>query len=232
MNQKYLYLAINCFTVIVPFIASFYPRAPFFKKWKYLLPAILFPGLFFLIWDEYFTTIGVWGFNDRYLTGLKLGHLPLEEVLFFICIPYACVFTYFALRHLIQKDYLKPYQRKISLILIVALFAIGVSFIGRAYTSTSFLFLALFIAFEEYYRKAEYISRFYFTYIVLLFPFVIVNGILTGSFIEQEVVWYNNDHNLGVRLGTIPIEDMFYGMLLLMMNVSLFTRLSVGKESI
>jgi lycopene cyclase domain-containing protein len=232
MNQKYLYLAINCFTVIVPFIASFYPRAPFFKKWKYLLPAILFPGLFFLIWDEYFTTIGVWGFNDRYLTGLKLGHLPLEEVLFFICIPYACVFTYFALRYLIQKDYLKPYQRKISLILIVALFAIGVSFIGRAYTSTSFLFLALFIAFEEYYRKAEYISRFYFTYIVLLFPFVIVNGILTGSFIEQEVVWYNNDHNLGVRLGTIPIEDMFYGMLLLMMNVSLFTRLSVGKESI
>jgi lycopene cyclase domain-containing protein len=232
MNQKYLYLAINCFTVIVPFIASFYPRAPFFKKWKYLLPAILFPGLFFLIWDEYFTTIGVWGFNDRYLTGLKLGHLPFEEVLFFICIPYACVFTYFALRYLIQKDYLKPYQRKISLILIVALFAIGVSFIGRAYTSTSFLFLALFIAFEEYYRKAEYISRFYFTYIVLLFPFVIVNGILTGSFIEQEVVWYNNDHNLGVRLGTIPIEDMFYGMLLLMMNVSLFTRLSVGKESI
>jgi lycopene cyclase domain-containing protein len=231
MNQKYLYLAINVFSVIVPFIASFYPKVPFFRKWKYLLPAILFPGLFFLIWDEYFTSIGVWGFNDRYLTGVQLGHLPLEEVLFFICIPYACVFTYFALEHLVPKDFLKAYQRKISLVLMIGLLAIGIPFIDRAYTSTSFLFLAAFIAFEEFYRKATYISRFYFTYIVILVPFFIVNGILTGSFIEEEVVWYNNDHNLGVRLGTIPIEDMVYGMLLLMMNVGLFTRLSFAKGS-
>jgi lycopene cyclase domain-containing protein len=231
MDQKYLYLAINVFSVIVPFIASFYSKAPFFRKWKYLLPAILFPGLFFLIWDEYFTSIGVWGFNDRYLTGVQLGHLPLEEVLFFICIPYACVFTYFALEHLVPKDFLRVYQRQISLVLIIGLLAVGIVFIDRAYTSTSFLFLAGFIAFEEYYRKATYISRFYFTYIVILVPFFIVNGILTGSFIEQEVVWYNNDHNLGVRLGTIPIEDMVYGMLLLMMNVGLFTRLSFAKGS-
>ena len=229
MDQKYLYLAINFFAVIVPFLASFYPKAPFFKKWKYLLPAIFFPGVFFLVWDEFFTNIGVWGFNDRYITGLKLGHLPVEEVLFFICIPYSCVFTYFALGQLLNKDYLKSHQRKISLLLIIGLVAVGLTFIQRAYTGTAFLFLASFIAFEEFYRKAEYISRFYFTYAIILIPFFIVNGILTGSFIEEEVVWYNNEHNLGVRLGTIPIEDIFYGMLLLMMNVSLFTRFAGEK---
>lgn len=232
MNQKYLYLAIDFFSVFVPFVASFYPKVPFYKKWKHLWPALLLPGTFFLIWDEYFTSIGIWGFNDRYLTGLRLGHLPVEEVLFFLCIPYSCVFTYFALEHLVKKDYFKPAQRIISTTLIIGLLITGVFFIDRAYTATSFIFLSLFISFEEFFRKAEYLSRFYFTYVIILLPFFVVNGILTGSFIDEEVVWYNNAHNLGIRMGTIPFEDTFYGMLLLMMNVALFTWLdSRGKIS-
>jgi lycopene cyclase domain-containing protein len=230
LNQKFLYLAIDLFSISVPFIASFYPKAPFYKKWKFVWVALLIPGFFFLIWDEYFTQMGIWGFNEKYLTGITLGHLPLEEVLFFICIPYSCLFTYFALGHLIKKDYFQSSQKWISTILIVGLVLVGIAFIGRAYTGTTFLLLAIFISFEQFYRKATYLSRFYFMYMIILVPFLVVNGVLTGSFIEDEVVWYNNQHNLGIRMGTIPVEDTFYGMLLLMMNVSLYDRLSVRNK--
>ena len=53
----------------------------------------------------------------------------------------------------------------------------------------------------------------------MLIPFFIVNGILTGSFIEQEVVWYNNDENLNFRLMTIPIEDVLYAFTLILSNL-------------
>lgn len=222
MNPKYLYLAVDLFAISIPFIASFYPKAPFYRSWKHLLPAIVIPGIIFLLWDEWFTQLGVWGFNPKYLTGIYVGNLPIEEILFFICIPYACVFTYFAFEHLMEKDVFKFYHEIISSVLTIALLLLGAYHLDKAYTASTFLALGSFIAFELLKRRSRYLSRFYFTFMVILIPFFLVNGILTGSFIEGEVVWYDNNENLGIRMGTIPIEDTFYGMLLLMMNVAVY----------
>jgi lycopene cyclase domain len=222
LNPKYLYLTINLASISVPFIASFYPKASFLKKWKWVWPAIIIPAIPFLIWDEYFTQLGIWGFNSTYLTGIFAGSLPLEEILFFVCIPYACLFTYFALNHLIERDLLWQSHEIISSVLIVALLIGGVYFIEKAYTATTFILLACYLAWLVLKKRARFVGRFYVSFGVILLPFFIVNGILTGSFIDGEVVWYNDNENMGIRLGTIPLEDVFYGMLLLLLNVSLY----------
>jgi lycopene cyclase domain-containing protein len=97
--------------------------------------------------------------------------------------------------------------------------------IDKWYTSTTFLSLSLFLVCLHFMKWDSFLGRFYFTYLFLLIPFFIVNGILTGSGIDEPVVWYNNAENLGWRIATIPIEDIFYGMLLIAMNISIFERL-------
>lgn len=231
MNPKYLYLAIDLLTILIPFLASFYAKAPFYKKWKFLWVAILVPAIIFLLWDEIFTRANVWGFNSKYVTGFYIGTLPIEEILFFVCIPYACVFTYFALNHLIERDYLFPHQELISSALIILLLVAGVYHVEKWYTGVTFVSLALLLAYQMLKMRVRYMGRFYFAYFLILIPFFIVNGILTGSFLGEEVVWYNNQHTLGIRLGTIPLEDVFYAMMLILLNVGIFEWLQERYES-
>lgn len=232
MNSNYLYLTLDLLTILFPLLFSFYPKANFSKKWKYLWPAILIPGIIFIAWDEFFTRLGVWGFNEEYLSGLYMGSLPIEEILFFICIPYACVFTYEALKYLVSKDHLGTKQKIISFALILVCLFIGAFNIDKWYTASTFLSLAIYLAILLFLKRDLFLGRFYFAFLFILIPFFLINGILTGSGIEEPVVWYNDDENLGLRIATIPIEDVFYGMLLVMMNVSIFEwlqRKSTGK---
>jgi lycopene cyclase domain-containing protein len=229
LEQKYLYLAIDFFSILFPFIFSFYSKYNFSKKWKYLWIAILLPALFFIVWDESFTQMGVWGFNPRYLTGISVGSLPLEEILFFVCIPYACIFTYEAVNYLIIWRMSRNQQDLITDILAGILFLFGVIFFDRWYPSVTFILASIFLNLHRWVWKSDYLGKFYIAFIFILIPFFIVNGILTGTGIEDQVVWYNDAENLGIRMGTIPVEDTFYGMLLLMMNVSLFEFLQKKK---
>lgn len=222
MKLQYLYLVIDLLCFFIPLSASFYAKAPFYKKWKYLGISIVVPGIGFVVWDEIFTRLAVWGFNPNYICGVYIGSLPLEEILFFICIPYACVFTYFILNYLIEKDYLFPHQELISSALIIFLLISGIYNLDKIYTAITFIFLALFMAFLILKMRVRFMGRFYTAFGVILIPFLLINGLLTGSFLGEAVVWYNNQANLGFRLGTIPIEDVFYVMLLLLMNVTLY----------
>lgn len=217
--EHYTYLLIDLFTILIPFVFSFHPKLQFYKKWKVFFPGMSIVALIFLLWDEYFTAMGVWGFTPRYIMEIYLWDLPLEEILFFICIPYACVFTYHCFDVLNIKPIHEKYSLWISWVLITILGILTFIFYDKYYTGSTFLLLLTSIVYLQFVKKANYLSHFYFTYMILLLPFAITNGILTGSGIEEQVVWYNNSENMGTRIGTIPLEDIFYGMLLILWNV-------------
>lgn len=214
-----LYLWINILTILFPLAASFEKKVNYFSKWKYLFPAIFMVYIPFIIWDAIFTSQGVWGFNSAYLNDVKLFGLPIEEHLFFICIPFSCIFIY----ECVKYQWYQFYNTNSSWVnmFAIALFLVGGIFLSKSYTSITFFSLAVVLVILVFYR-VKYLNLFFLAYLFILIPFFIVNGILTGSFINNEVVWYNNEENMGLRLITIPIEDTFYGMLLILLNISIY----------
>ncbi|MCU4175889.1 lycopene cyclase domain-containing protein [Carboxylicivirga sp. N1Y90] len=219
-NQHYTYLIIDLACISVPLIASFYRPRPFFKEWRYYFPANLIVSLLFIIWDIIFTDAGIWGFNPDYLTGIYIFNLPLEEVLFFISIPYACVFTWFAISYLIKRNPITVFQKYLSLFFIVLLLTFGIVHINKWYTSITFLITAVILLFFLW--KGADLSYVYLSYIFVLPFFFMSNGILTGSIIESPIVWYNHQENMNLRIGTIPAEDSIYGFLLVLLNIELY----------
>ena len=226
--MSYTYFLVDFLAILVPFIFSFHKRLQFQKTWYALWPAIGISGLIFLIWDGIYTKWGVWGFNPDYLIKTYIYNIPIEEILFFICIPYSCVFTYHCF-NILLLDSLKKHENIISNFLATSLLIVGVFNYNLLYTSVTFVSLALFIAICRWVFKVTWLSKFYRAYSILLIPFVVVNGILTGTGLESPIVWYNDIENMGIRILTIPIEDIFYGMLLIMLNIFFFEYFSRNK---
>lgn len=219
--KSYTYLLVNLLCLSIPLIASFYSKHAFYKKWPAFFKASFIVAVLFLLWDFWFTQNGVWGFNNDYLTGFYLLNLPLEEVLFFFCIPFCCVFTYFAFQYLFQQNPLEKTYKTINYLLIILLFTLACFNFEKLYTSITFFSTSLFLSYLTY--KKTNLSYYYLSYFCILPFFFLSNGVLTGSFLVAEpIVWYNDAENLGIRLVNIPIEDSMYGLLLIFMNIRLF----------
>ena len=183
-----LYLWINILSISVPLAVSFHPRIKLYKSWPSLFAAIFLVLIPYIIWDIYFTQQGFWGFNETYLLGVFILDLPIEEWLFFICIPYACIFTHKSVLTINPKLSVSPKSTKvISAIIATVLISTVALNTGKAYTAISGLFalVALALAFKT---DKKLLGQYYCTFLFMLIPFFIVNGILTGSFIADEVV--------------------------------------------
>ena len=226
--MKSLYLLIDFFTILVPFLFSFHPKLKFYKEWKPFFAANLIVLSIFIPWDIAFTQMGVWGFNPTYLCGIYIYNLPIEEILFFICIPYSCVFTYHCLKIFFKFNTNKSLFENISIFLIGLHVTIGLLNYDLWYTSVTYLSTAFVMYIVYYHKKYTWADSFLLIYMVLLIPFFIVNGILTGTGLESPVVWYNNSENLAIRIGTIPIEDVSYGFEMVLINVIFYEKFKLN----
>ena len=211
-----------------PLAQSFERRIYYYKKWNFLLTSILLMMLLFIPWDIWFTHWSVWQFNNDYICGLKLFLLPIEEWLFFIIIPFACVFIHEVLNYFFNKELEPIAYVKISLLLAFILAFSSVIWSDKLYTLVCFSLTSVSLFILSIY-KPRWIGSFFRTYIISLIPFLIINGFLTGSFNETPIVSYSSNHIIGIRIMNIPIEDSIYCLLMLLIVIAVYERKSTSK---
>lgn len=226
--MKWTYLLINVFSLSYPLLKSFEPKLKFYTRWKYYLPSLLIVALFFLVWDFFFIKAGVWRFNPDYILSFFLLNLPLEEMLFFIAIPYACTFIYEAVWYF-RKSYSSSFPIKFIIYLLAALSAIGCfCFFGRLYTFYTLAFLSPVLLASAAFLSVRQLENLCITFAISLFPMAIVNGLLTSL----PVLIYNDAQNSGFRIGTIPIEDFGYAAILIFANILIYELLQKHPQRV
>ena len=239
MSEQFYYLLVNIGCLSIPFIFSFHPKLNFYKKWR---PFVIGTGVMlviFVLWDMYFTSIGIWGFNDKYLTGIYIGNLPLEEILFFICIPYASVFTYHCFSIFTAGKSLSNLYIVLTWAIAVVCFIVGFLNYDKWYTASTHISCGIFLLFHLLVLKSKYLKTFMLTFLVLLIPFILSNGVLTGitfwdypvintnpDGVADMIVWYNNAENLSARIFSMPVDDLSYGLTMLLLVVTVYEAVS------
>jgi lycopene cyclase domain-containing protein len=222
--MNFEYLIFNLVVLSGPVFFGSLKCCYIWNHWKQMLIAIVLPAIPFLLWDALVTGTH-WNFNPKYVSGIKIINLPVEEILFFITVPFACLFTWeMIIRRVKEKQVNTQWLR----VLLYAALPAGIYFflIGKQYTSLTLTFLFLANLLDQILRtNLLHDKRFYFYLLLIIIFTLIFNGFLTW----RPIVTYGVNYQLDFRIITIPVEDFFYGISLLFMNTSIY-KLLIRKE--
>lgn len=102
MDQwQYLIVLGACLVITAP-LEMF--GAGIYRQSVRAIRAIAPVALVFIAWDAIAIAAHVWSYNPHYVTGIELpGHIPLEEVLFFVVIPICGLLTYSAVNAMLDR---------------------------------------------------------------------------------------------------------------------------------
>ncbi|KXK08090.1 MAG: lycopene cyclase domain-containing protein [Candidatus Dojkabacteria bacterium] len=209
--MNYSYLLLNLIILIGPLLLSFEKRVRYISKIKHVLISIFLVSIPFILWDQYATLNGHWSFSKEHTTGINIGMLPIEEVMFFLTVPFSCLFVYEVINYFF-KDKKTKVSAYVFAFVGALLSLIAFTNPDKGYTLiVSTLGSSLFFALA-FIRPVLVMKRNYLIFLaVTLVLFLVFNSILTGI----PIVSYGADEILGIRIGTIPIEDFVYNSVML-----------------
>jgi lycopene cyclase domain-containing protein len=205
--------------LIFPLLFSFKWVFPYYKNYKPLGLSILIVGGGYILWDILVTYRGDWAFNKDFLIGLKIAGLPIEEILFFIVVPYSCIFIYENLNHFFNDKKIF-FNKNIYYIFTAFFLVLGVIFYHQEYTILAMFSVAFFFFVTTTWFPDLLQSRNYWIYIIISFgAFIIFNYLLTSIPIvtyNPDAIWGGTVNDIWKgRIITIPYEDFFYNFSML-----------------
>jgi lycopene cyclase domain-containing protein len=141
------------------------------------------------------------------------------------------VFTHYCLNKYFNWGWTARYNNAITVAgCLLAILALSL-YSDKIYTV--FTAMALFLTLVVMNRVVKYCGQGQLTlaYVLLMPGFIAVNGVLTGTGLDSPVVNYNPSAITGYRILTIPLEDVAYGYVLVLLNIMLFNAIR-GKKTL
>lgn len=91
-HGHYLLAMAACLLITLPLELVLGARV--WRRPRALLLALLPVVVVFVAWDLWGIARGTWDYSPEFITGVHLGPMPLEELVFFVVVPICGLLTY------------------------------------------------------------------------------------------------------------------------------------------
>lgn len=218
--QNYSFLILNIVVLSIPLLANLYFKYGGLKQFfLHFLKTYSIVGVLITFLSSLIIYRADWQFNTKFLTGMKIGNVPIEVVVFFFAIPFASI----ALYEFINKKYKEKriiLDNSFFYLFSFTYFFLAVVFSTYSYTSNIFILLAVFMLSLSYFRKNNVFltKNFYIFSVFSILGFILVAAILTST----PFVTYSNTAITGFRIGMIPFEEFFAAFLIVSVYLTVY----------
>ena len=96
--KQLAYLLVLAFCLVGTAPLEVVLKTRVYARWRRLLLTLLPVVAVFVVWDLLAIRAGHWDYDPQQVTGIAIGDLPLEELLFFLVIPVCAILTLEAVR--------------------------------------------------------------------------------------------------------------------------------------
>ncbi|WP_022909261.1 lycopene cyclase domain-containing protein [Aestuariimicrobium kwangyangense] len=103
MNDHLQYLGLMAACLVLTLPLEFVLRARVYRRPLRLLVSLLPTVAVFVAWDVLGIIRDHWSYSPRFSSGLMIGPMPLEELVFFIVIPICGLLTYEAVGTVLDR---------------------------------------------------------------------------------------------------------------------------------
>jgi lycopene cyclase domain-containing protein len=209
--KKHIYALIALLSFAGPFAMSFDRKVYFIQYLPAIAIATLSIGALYIIWDVFVTRAGHWRFNDETVGSFRIAHLPVGEWLFFLLIPYPSIFIYEVVAAYFPATQTAPDTGLAWLHFVLAgLFTLlAIPARKRGYTMLAMVSAAIYFAASGIFTPGVIAVPGYLLSMGLIFiAFIVINGLYTSI----PTIFYSDTAILGIRAGSIPLEDFVYNL--------------------
>lgn len=103
MDDRYQYLLLMAACLLTTAPLEIVLRARVYRRPLRLLLALVPTVIVFVVWDVVGILRDHWSYSPQFTTGIMIGVMPLEELVFFLTIPICGLLTYEAVGYVLRR---------------------------------------------------------------------------------------------------------------------------------
>ncbi len=186
---------------------------------KYILPAVVFSAIIFLMINIRLAELKVFVYNLNYLSGISWLQYPAEE---WLLLPVVSMLSFAA--YLLAKKRLTSFEKPnlfviISLVLLVVSGLITWFSRQKIYPFSMFTLLTIYLGYTVFRNRFKHhLTSFYLAFLMMIIPFFVLRAAVFSS----SVIIPDNNFLFGISLVNMPVEEFAFLFLLMLINFTIY----------